>query len=482
MAANDFEKNVRRVMDDLKLHPSGEVWQRVEERIRANRRKRRIMFFIIFALMALAVGGYGIYNFSDTQHTRSKLVGENTDPGNRQPHQSGASMQTPAVKQDKNTEDTAPAPGTVKKNVTASKIMSKKNPVASNGATKKQRTKEAANRPSHNRATEVSRIEDVKTAAESKVERDKPINGNSDANQKIIAKDISLSKDEPVSSERKSENMTGDSMTKQVTTNILKDTLNKNEVVSAARKPKAQNQTFKKWKWGLNLSLGASIITQDPFSFKGSSNVYANAYNAPGASTGGAPGGLYGPSPNKPAFAFKTGLNVETQISGRSDLSVALSYAYLADKIKVGQNNTQLTSASRSAYYTAAPENTYTDHFHFIELPVMYQWRMTKNSDHYFSLSGGTSVSYLLSTNALVYDTALHGIYYEAGSVLNRAHFNFLAGISYRFAKASGFELATGPQFSFDVSKLIQSNVDKRKYFLYIGLGTRIYFGRMKKK
>ena len=41
MAANEFEKNVRKEMDEFKLHPSEVVWTKIEERIREKNRKRR---------------------------------------------------------------------------------------------------------------------------------------------------------------------------------------------------------------------------------------------------------------------------------------------------------------------------------------------------------------------------------------------------------------------------------------------------------
>src|SRR4051794_13812100 len=64
MAANEFEKNVRKEMDEFKLHPPEEVWPKIEESIREKNRKRRVLFFILFSLIALMLGGYGIYNFS----------------------------------------------------------------------------------------------------------------------------------------------------------------------------------------------------------------------------------------------------------------------------------------------------------------------------------------------------------------------------------------------------------------------------------
>ena len=64
MAANEFEKKVQRAMDEFKLIPSGDVWQRVEQRIREDKRKRRIIFFILFSFIGLTLVGYGLYHFS----------------------------------------------------------------------------------------------------------------------------------------------------------------------------------------------------------------------------------------------------------------------------------------------------------------------------------------------------------------------------------------------------------------------------------
>ena len=70
MAANEFEKNVRKEMGEFKVQPSAEVWLKIEDRIREKKRKRRIIFFILFCSIALMLGGYGIYNFSGN-NTRS---------------------------------------------------------------------------------------------------------------------------------------------------------------------------------------------------------------------------------------------------------------------------------------------------------------------------------------------------------------------------------------------------------------------------
>src|SRR5215470_8039319 len=78
MAANEFEKDVRRIMDDLKLHPSEEVWRKVEERIREKKRKRRVIFFL-FSLVGLAIVGSLLYVFSHMQNSNPNDSTQNLD-------------------------------------------------------------------------------------------------------------------------------------------------------------------------------------------------------------------------------------------------------------------------------------------------------------------------------------------------------------------------------------------------------------------
>src|SRR5437773_2453042 len=60
-------------MNEFKIHPSDEVWPRVEQRIRKEKRKRRIIFFFLFACIGLALGGYGIYNYSGRQNVEAQI-------------------------------------------------------------------------------------------------------------------------------------------------------------------------------------------------------------------------------------------------------------------------------------------------------------------------------------------------------------------------------------------------------------------------
>src|SRR5260221_13813806 len=55
MPENEFEKKVQQRMEELEFTPSGEVWKEVEYRIRKEKKKRRIFFWL--PLLSLALGG-----------------------------------------------------------------------------------------------------------------------------------------------------------------------------------------------------------------------------------------------------------------------------------------------------------------------------------------------------------------------------------------------------------------------------------------
>jgi len=54
--SSEFERKVRKIMEELRADPSAEVWQRIQERIKENKRKRRVL--------SLRLCHHGSHNFS----------------------------------------------------------------------------------------------------------------------------------------------------------------------------------------------------------------------------------------------------------------------------------------------------------------------------------------------------------------------------------------------------------------------------------
>jgi hypothetical protein len=433
MAANEFEKNVRKEMDEFKLHPSGEVWPKIEERIREKNRKRRVLFFILFSLIALTLGGYGIYNFSGS-NTRSEAQQKLSDSHRSNDKDKidnskneGPDKETITIKPNihaENTEHTTKAAIVVKQKLV---YQASKEDKLITSTSKVKHISQDRN------AVNVNQSE----KKEGQTENDRPKTTDiSSFNQQVISdstqKEITNAGNKNLTlSDSTASDLAGAKDTRTV------------QVVNQKKSDKVSGKIV----WGINFSAGRSVITEEAFSFK-SSYAAADAQSAPppgsangggnpatggGGSGGPATSSTYSQSQNKPAFAFKVGVHGRKNISKRSSLSMGLGYAYLADKITIGTNQAAAQSFSAMWYYAGSPQQTHTDHFHFLELPLIYNWRVTNNSDHFLSLSAGVSPSYLLATNALLYDTTMGGIYYHSKDLITKAHFNFISGISYQF-------------------------------------------------
>jgi outer membrane protein with beta-barrel domain len=474
MAANEFEKNVRKEMDEFKLHPSEEVWTKIEERITESKRKRRILFFILSSLIVLTLGGYGIYNLSGNKtksETQNKLSEDKS---------SNDKTRIDNFKNEELNKKTI----TIKPNIPVENIKQGKTPVVAKQKQASRTHKEDELLASISKENPISR--DQTTINVDKSEEKKESSREDSTNQ--VTADVSFNQHQNETDRQNETSKPGDKKLNQKDTALKleepKDTIS----VQVINKKKS-GEVSRKITWGINFSAGRSVITEDAFSFKSSYAAADRQYSAPGSAQGGGPvtgGGTGNPSAyytypqsqNEPAFAFKAGIHARKNISKRSSLSAGFGYSYLADKIKIGTNQAPSQSSMGLYYYAGSPQKTHTDHFHFIELPLMYNWRVTNNTDHFLSLNAGIAPSYLLSTNALLYDTTMGGIYYYDEDVVTKTHFNFISGIAYQFGNTKTVTFSVGPQFSFDVTKVFKSDLDKRKYFLYTGIDARVFFDR----
>jgi hypothetical protein len=464
MQANEFEKKVQHVMDEFRIRPSEEVWQKVEERIHEKKRKRRGLLVILCSFIGLGLAGYGIYNYSDKQ---DKLQTEIISP-RKTDHKENNQINRTALPKTAG-PDRAAVDGKAAKN----KKQKENETVRLSAKSSKNHfisKDETITQASINR----DQVVDEKLTPDSILveQMNRPLSGNEPRmspvglNQRIETNwrigEIALT------------SFTDSALAKLLGNSVKPE-------IQAINNEKTANRLSGK-QWGINFSAGSSVITNNRFSFKSSTagfDAVRSQSNPSGAGLGRFP-----ESSNEAVFAFKAGAVVKKQVSLRSNLSAGLEYAYLGDRIKAASVATsvpsQLFSSVGSSYYRAVPQKTHEGHFHFIELPLLYHWRMSKNDKHFLSLNGGASIGYLLGTIALTYDTSFGGIYRHDKSLFTKTHFNLISGFSYHVA--GNLEWSIGPQFSFDLTRIIKSNIDQRKYFLYAGIDTRIFFQPRKNK
>ena len=92
-------------------------------------------------------------------------------------------------------------------------------------------------------------------------------------------------------------------------------------------------------------------------------------------------------------FAFKAGIVGEKSISKRSSVAAGLGYAYYSNNIVTGAHKDSsfvlrtmtAQSVSLDSYYQGSQVMEYTNHYHFIQLPIYYQLQLNKGvkvADH----------------------------------------------------------------------------------------------------
>ena len=170
-------------------------------------------------------------------------------------------------------------------------------------------------------------------------------------------------------------------------------------------------------------------------------------------------------------------------------MSAGLGYAYYSNNIKTGSpkdssfvlRTMTAQSVALDSYYQGSQVMEYTNHYHFIQLPIYYQLQLNKGVKVPIIWSIGVAPAYLFSTNALIYDTARGGIYYKNNDAFNKFHFNLNTGLSFRFGKANKLQWSLGPELSMDMTGLMK-DADQKRYFMYGGVTGRVYFKKKNNK
>src|SRR6187397_655543 len=107
MPKNESEKKVSSEMQDLRFKPSGNVWLRVEERIK--KKKKRRIFVVIFLLAGLSLLGYWQRSnlFGESENDIAKTVEKDSSGEKQKDENSTSSKETNnSSTKDQNTEIT----------------------------------------------------------------------------------------------------------------------------------------------------------------------------------------------------------------------------------------------------------------------------------------------------------------------------------------------------------------------------------------
>jgi hypothetical protein len=520
MRENEFEKQVQDQMDELKFHPSSSVWPKVEKELR-RKKKRRVVFYICL-LAGIVLLGYSGYTYlADGSHTD---LAETINLPASQKQSGPVGVETLAPDQEAG-NTTTPLNEITSKQKEDQRITNENNIAAIKEAPGNNEVdkKIVSVTPQKDKPGIVKEDIVVKKKSESapgshdpeKKFTDRSIDNKNPGNDKIVAdKDIVMNKlpgEKTVIAPAGDKNtITIDTINKAAVTNDkniadkkqVDTTVNADSAVAKNNDPENTEPTVvqkakvnRKIKLNAEISGGKVFHRSEVFSFGPSAQAmdYRVYYSSPasGASAGIAGRVIRAPSVVTPKGAFKAGITAELALSRKSSLSFGLRYVYITEEQEIGSFKDTMFRSSSYQYsnfnqvngaYAAAKQETYRNKYHFIELPVLYHLQLNKGKKVPVLWNAGISLSHLVSTNALVYDTAAGGIYYRDKNAFNKLHFNFMTGFSFRFGMKNKLQWSIGPEFSMDMSSIMRQDVfTKKRYLMYGGITGRILLPRLKK-
>lgn len=460
MQENEFEKRVREMMEEFKISPRDTVWAKVEQHIPRQKRRRRWMIFI-FLLTGLIVSGYFVYNnfYNDLKKSENVVVKNQGDKSkdNVSDNKKVDHSQTPVIKQE---------------NQIVNNIDKEKN----NSAVLKNGSNKII---SSDVKDEQSLNEQIKDVTSVTIERDRQ-----PADQKKIIDESNVQPNISDDTSRHYTAVTDEGPEEQknaVNMQGSKDSAETAMPITSNKKQTQKTKANKNWQFGITAFYGRSDMFENLLGIKLNS-APAN-YNADPSTVSGFPRNPVTVSKDiKAKGAFSLGVAVKKNFSSKSNLTIGLQYSEFQTEIETGvmedsvavfrfNNLSAAPAANLNTYYKPGAGYPRKNSYSFIQVPVIYEHSITKNK--LLNWNAGASLSRLVTSNALVYDS-YNQAYYHNNDLFRKTHITLLAGANTQFNLGQTL-IHFGPQFQYGLTNLFKRNDYGSEHLFSWGLQAKIF-------
>jgi hypothetical protein len=458
MSDHEFEQQVRQKLDNLKLTPSAEAWENIEEKLQ-ERRRRVPLFWLPFLVAGLVAGGYFIVH-----------PGKEKSQGNP----------VAAHQINKDLKDLAVTKGSVIPEKKATPQISNifNSPVTTiqhaptllslNDRPKQELHSNIANKRTHNKRAQYSAIEK---------EQQVPKEQQSDVSEKQI---IAAPQDQQASE------AAGQEKEKKVTKKIVPVATpdEPKSAVASVPKPAIKKSTGSKWTYAINGFSGVSAVNAGGLLGSGKPNIEDVAYTPGFATISASYAPVYKPSTISPGFTFSVGAEIKRELSKRFSVSAGLNYTQLNTRSKVGDriNSSNIVNNGvrgylfvQSYYLLDQNENKeYKNKYHFIELPITLHTRLNNSEKLPIYWDAGIVVSRLLSSTSLHFDGTT-GVYYKNDKLLNQTQMGLATGVSFALFNKTAHPLWIGPSVRSNISSILKKDISASQHFVTLGLDVKFF-------
>lgn len=488
MPENEFEKQVKELMEELHFSPSAPVWERIKKRISEKKRRVWPIFFLFISVALLS--GYFFYadmNYQSkninknieaakTSTTKSSPDNASTEKNNEkdsvfklQSQQLSTTKKTnktnhvPSIKHSKNDELVVDQP------LIINKINKNKTELTAKNL---KDDKLVFNQPStQNNITK--KIIDTSKNSFTKTQTAELNNNNRD--NKVIAQQ-----------QPDANNIFKDSIANS-NTNSLTEINNAIQKNNSLTKKKIQPKKIikaSKWQFGIAAMYGRSNITDNVTSINNDKALQAN----PGLNSGipFASNSTVLKNPYNTNNAYKFGIIIQRKVLKRSSLNTGLNFVHLSSKSNTALSlDSSLVSVIADVqsnnyaanFYRIGSAKTYTNNFNFIEIPVTFQSSLFHVNNFSVLYDGGVSVMHLISSKALIYNNHTNN-FFSNDALFRKTQFQLTAGLNLQLKIKNTGNILLGPDFNYSLSPYLKNDNYNRLHFIDYGLHASWIFNK----
>lgn len=489
MQENNFEQQVRQLMDDLQITPGEPVWEYVEKRIpKSNRRRRFIAFFLLFA--GISVCGYFFYNkFEGNTKTvaanetvattkQNNNVANNTTANEIKPQQNSAADNTTVPAYNSLNKDTHEIT-TRSDNTSATKETND---------TKKENIKQVISNASIDLFSAPSSSEENKQkdeiVASKQIKEDKT--SATEISQPAIAS--SEKSNDSKSIQPDSINNVAVLINKTDTASTINSSATKKEEAKAKKDLKQLAVSNKKIQWGITGFYGRSNAVENFAEGIGigssTDKSLSDAVSNPGTNWDSAAFLSYSKAVTAKS-SFSIGAIIKKQFTPRSSVRTGIQYTRISTQIKIGTqkdtlailnyNNSGITTRLEN-YYRPGLSGSHINKYNLIQIPFIYSYQINKGKSFPLVVDGGFTLSRIISSDALVYDS-YNQAYYKNSNLINKTQVTFSTGFHSSLSFKHAGTLEFGPQLQYGLNNVVKNNNTSQHIFLW-GLNATYFLKR----
>ena len=471
MQENEFEKQVKNMMEEFQLAPSDTAWEKVSHRItEEKKRKRYFIFLLFFGLITAGVFGYFI------SEKNTKKLNAVTITNKAAQHDKDNIVSIDSNKN--NSDKTLSATNDVVINDTATKDLKNDKTIFKDDHTSNKylQLNSTINKDLRAYKKDVSVLKNDKIALQQNTSTPKKSNIVIADTNKILQQDSIVSTSLIITNDSslriaKSNNVDSSLIHTDSATNTLPAT---NAAVKKKESKTLSTYKIPKWQFGVNAMYGKSNLTSGLVSVDkalpsalGPLDSIAGRFDTSGNSK------LYTASE-----AYSFGFVVQKKIFKTAVVGVGINYQHLSVKSHISnqvnagyflQSSNNTINYIINNYYRPGNASVFVNTYNFIEIPVYFQQDIFHTKKVSFSYNAGFSLRHLLSSKSLIYSEA-NNIYYFKDGLLHTTQVQLQGGLNVKFNTGKSTSIYIGPQVSYSLSKNFKNSNDGSFHFINYGL------------